>query len=158
MDTLAVPGHIQEALNSNQSEPNAVDEWEVDPTGPSPTPSAPPISHDGESGGTTLSTLPQMLPVPVFSIDAVNYPPLKSIARHLCIVLDNGKVQSPFCTFNPQCLQLCQQTRVNKQAIEWLAPRIKALSKSLCAPIPEGDVNEGGRENKLEQWAQTLHG
>jgi hypothetical protein len=151
VDTLAVPGHIQEALNSDQSEPNAVDERKVDPTGPSPTPSAPPISHDGESCGSTLPTLPQMFPMPVFSIDAVNYPPLKSVARHLCIVLESGEVQSPFCTFNLQCLQLHQQTKVNKQAIEWLAPRIKALSKSLCAPIPEGDINEGGRENKLER-------
>ena len=40
---------------------------------------------------------------------------------------------------------------VNKQTIEWLAPRIRALSTSLSAPIPVGDVNERGREKKLEQ-------
>ena len=39
---------------------------------------------------------------------------------------------------------------VNKQAIEWLAPRIRMLSKSLCAPIPVDDINERERENKLE--------
>ena len=90
----------------DQSKPNTTDEQEVDSTNPPPAPSAPPILHNGESGSTMLLTLPQMLPVPVFSFDAVNYPPLKSIATHLCIVLDNCEVQSPFCTFDLQCLQL----------------------------------------------------
>ena len=30
-------------------------------------------------------------------------------------------------------------------------PRIEVLSESFRAPIPVGDVNEKGRENKLEQ-------
>jgi len=48
-------------------------------------------------------------------------------------------------------LTAIQQTEVDEQAIEWLAPRVKALSESLCAPIPLGDPNEREREKKLEQ-------
>ena len=40
---------------------------------------------------------------------------------------------------------------MDRQAIESLAPRVKTLSGSLCAPIPEGDVNEKQRARKLEQ-------
>ena len=47
---------------------------------------------------------------------------------------------------------------VNEQAIELLAPRLRALSRSLCEPIPVGDVNESEREKKLEQWAHILQG
>ena len=43
-----------------------------------------------------------------------------------------------------------QQTEVDEQAIELLAPRVKALSESLYGPIPLGDVNEKERERKLE--------
>ena len=35
-----------------------------------------------------------------------------------------------------------QQTRANKQAMESLAPRIKALSASLCQPV----LGSGGKE------------
>ena len=44
-----------------------------------------------------------------------------------------------------------QKTRANRQAAESLAPRIKALSTSLCKPIPEGDIREAMRRNELEQ-------
>ena len=43
-----------------------------------------------------------------------------------------------------------QQTEVDEQAIELLAPRVKALSESLYGPIPLGDVNEKERERKPE--------
>lgn len=81
----------------------------------------------------------------------VAYPPLKSIARRLCVVVDNCQVQPSSCAFNPWCLQPHQQTKVNIQAVESLVSCISRLSKSLCAPIPVGDVNERGRENKLKQ-------
>ena len=42
-----------------------------------------------------------------------------------------------------------QQTELDKQAIESLAPRIKALSESFCVPIPLGDDNEKEREENL---------
>ena len=44
-----------------------------------------------------------------------------------------------------------QQTRANKQAIESLAPRVKALSTSLCKPVSGGDSAEGIRRKELEQ-------
>jgi len=44
-----------------------------------------------------------------------------------------------------------QQTRANKQAMESLAPRIKALSASLCKPVPKGDAKEEIRRKELEQ-------
>jgi hypothetical protein len=157
VDTPAVPGHVQEALSPDQSEPNAADKEEVNPLNPSPVLSAPSISHGAESGGTTLSTLFQPLPVAVSSRNTDNppvldqvqesakspthlldssapsqdtsdqkstasatpnlilrgveessgaYPPLKSVARCLCLVLDNCEVQPPSHTFNPRSSQL----------------------------------------------------
>jgi len=41
--------------------------------------------------------------------------------------------------------------KANKQAIESLAPRVKALAKLLCKPVSEGDVDERERRQKLEQ-------
>jgi len=40
---------------------------------------------------------------------------------------------------------------VDKQAIELLAPQVKALFESFCAPIPLGDVDERERERELEK-------
>ena len=50
----------------------------------------------------------------------------------------------------PQCLWSFQQTEVDGQAIELLAPRIKVLSESLCASIHPSDVNEKKRGEKLK--------
>jgi len=44
-----------------------------------------------------------------------------------------------------------QRTKANKQAIESLAPRVKALDGSVCAPVPKGDVKEQERRKKLER-------
>ena len=38
-----------------------------------------------------------------------------------------------------------------KQAIESLAPRVEALVELLCVPVPEGDIKERGRRQRLEQ-------
>ena len=57
----------------------------------------------------------------------------------------------PSYTFGSQCLQPLQGTEVDRQAIELLAPRVRVLSESLCAPIHPGDVNEKTRGEKLEQ-------
>jgi hypothetical protein len=60
VDTPVVSDDVQEAFTFDQSEPNAEDEGEGNPADPSPAPS---ISHGAESGGTTLSTLFQLLSV-----------------------------------------------------------------------------------------------
>lgn len=153
-ETPAVPGHVQEAL---QNEPNATDKREVKSTDPSPVPSAPSISQNGESGGTTLSSLSKPLPVAVSSGNTDNplvrnrvqepakslarpldpgtapedtlhrkstasataksilrgveesslaYPLLKSVAKHLRLILDNCEVHPPSRGFNSQRSQL----------------------------------------------------
>jgi len=53
-------------------------------------------------------------------------------------------------TINLDYLQPLQQVGVNREAIESLAPRIRALSESLCAPIPLGDIDEKKREEERE--------
>jgi hypothetical protein len=207
VETPAVPGQVQGALSSDKSELSVGDKRGVSPADTSPAPSAPSISHDGESGGTTLSMLFHPLPVTGSSGNADNlpipdhvrepvkssthaldpgaasedtlsrastapttpnvvlrevaessnaYPPLKSVARCLCIILDNCKVRSTSHTLNLKYSQLYQQMEVTELVIKSLAPRIKTLSKSLCTPIPVDDVNERERENELEQYVQTL--
>ena len=39
----------------------------------------------------------------------------------------------------------------NEKTIELLAPRVKALSESLCAPIPPGSLDEKEREREREK-------
>ena len=77
--------------------------------------------------------------------------PLKSIAGGLCIILENCEVWPPSHASDAHCLQLFQRTEVDRHAIESLAPRVKALSESLCAPIPQGDINEEERAKTLER-------
>ena len=50
-----------------------------------------------------------------------------------------------------QGLQVPQRTKTNKQAIESLAPRVKVLAERLCKSVPEGDVKEQERRERLEQ-------
>ena len=84
--------------------------------------------------------------------DSVNaFVPLKSITGHLYVILGNCKVWPPTYSSSPQCLWSFQQTEVDEQSIELLAPRLKVLSGSLCAPIHPGDVNEKERGEKLER-------
>ena len=77
--------------------------------------------------------------------------PLKSLAESLRLILENCKVWPPSYIFNLQHLQSFQETGVDEQAIESLAPRIKTLSELLHTPIPLGDVNEKERERKLDR-------
>ena len=104
------------------------------------------ITSDGES---TPSATVKLLRGARDSLNG--FGPLKSLARGLCLILENCKVWLPSRRFNLQCLQPFQQTEVDEQAIELLAPRIKVLSESLGAPILLGDVNEKGREIKLDR-------
>ena len=57
-------------------------------------------------------------------------------------------------TLLPHYLQrslVFQRTKANREAIVSLAPRVKALSTSLCRFIIEGDIEERERRKKLEQ-------
>jgi len=40
--------------------------------------------------------------------------------------------------------------KANKEAIELLAPRVKALAELLCTPVSEGDIKEEHRRNILK--------
>jgi hypothetical protein len=51
---------------------------------------------------------------------------------------------------------MVQRTKANSQAIEALAPRVKALTESLCTPVSEGDIREELRRKILEQYVHTL--
>jgi len=82
--------------------------------------------------------------------------PLRSVAGHLYFILENCQVWPPTCTFSPQCLLSSQQTEVDKQAIELLALRVKALYESLIGPIQPSDVNEKKRGENLEQCLISL--
>ena len=77
--------------------------------------------------------------------------PLKAVAGGLCFVLDNCEVRPSSRIRYPQCLQAPQRMKANRQAVESLAPRVKALSASLCAPVSKGDTKEDTRRKKLEQ-------
>ena len=76
--------------------------------------------------------------------------PLKSVTGGLCFVLENCEVQPPSHP-SSQLSQESQRTKANAQIIESLAPRVKALAETLCAPVSEGDVKELRRRKKLEQ-------
>ena len=82
------------------------------------------------------------------SVDA--FPPLKSVAGGLCFILENCEV-SPSTIRYLRRLRVPQRTKANKQAIESLAPRVKALAKSLCRPVSDDDIEERERRQKLEQ-------
>ncbi|KAF9645378.1 WD40 repeat-like protein [Thelephora ganbajun] len=73
------------------------------------------------------------------SESASAFGPLKSVAGGLCFILEN-----------------CEHTMANRRAIESLAPRVKALSESLCAPVSEGDANERERRKTLEQKLEKV--
>ena len=62
-------------------------------------------------------------------------------------------------TLLPHCPQrslVFQRTKANQEAIVSLAPRVKALSTSLCRSVIEGDIEERDRREKLEKYVRTL--
>ena len=77
--------------------------------------------------------------------------PLKSVAGGLCFLLENYEVFPISCILYVQRLQASQQTKSNGQAMESLAPRVEALAEQLCGHVPEGDINEEKRREKLEK-------
>jgi len=132
----------------------------VDPsTTPGPAPEDPRPDENTEPGAaadgnksswkSTVSATAKLLLRGVRdSADA--FGPLKSVAGGLCFILENCEVCSP-----PAChihiLTGAQRTKANKQAIESLAPRVKALDELLCAPVLKGDVKEQERRKRLER-------
>ena len=127
----AVPDPAQEALHSNKSEPNTEDENKPD------------------WKSTASATAKLLLRGVRDAADA--FGPLKSVAGGLCFILDNCEVCSSAHMCYSQRLREFQRTKANEQAIESLAPRIKALSASLCASVSEDDLKEGERRKKLER-------
>jgi len=133
VDTPAVPDIVQEVL------PRQDDEGQ--PSG-------------ADQGGSNLKSLASST-AKIFlrgvkeSADA--FPPLKSVAGGLCYILDNYEVRPSSSIHYGQRLQVPQQTKANTQTVESLAPRVKALSASLCASISENDFKERGRRKRLEQ-------
>ena len=130
VDTSTVPDHGPEVLRPDESaEPSAA------------------ADKKSNWASTASSTAKLLLRGVRDSSDA--FGPLKSVASGLCFILENCEVWSPSYIRYPRRLQLPQRTKANKQAIESLAPRIKALSASLCAPASEGDANEEPRRKEL---------
>jgi len=76
--------------------------------------------------------------------------PLKSVAGGLCFILENCEVEPPSQHILCTILIINQRTKANKQAIESLAPRVKALSDLLCVPVSDDDAGEKVRRKELE--------
>ena len=102
----------------------------------------------GTEGSETSASAKLLLQGVRDSADA--FGPLKSVAGGLCFVLENYEVYFP-CNVYLQCSQTLRPTKANKQAIESLAPRVKALAESLCKPGSEDEAREQERRQKLEQ-------
>jgi hypothetical protein len=130
VDTSTVPDHGPDVLRPDES-------------------AQPSAAADKKSNwrSTASSTTKLLLRGVRDSSDA--FGPLKSVASGLCFILENCEVWFPSCIRDRRRLQLPQRTKANKQAIESLAPRIKALSASLCAPASGGDANEEPRRKEL---------
>ena len=75
--------------------------------------------------------------------------PLKSVAGGLCFILENCEVGLPSICY-PQRSPVPQRTKANKQKIESLAPRVKALADRICESVAESDVKERERRKRLE--------
>ena len=82
----------------------------------------------------------QRMPLVRSSLSPVVYALFWKIARY-----------APPPIFYPLHSQAIQRTGANQKTIESLAPRVKALSASLCVSVSEGDFKERGRRKKLER-------
>jgi len=57
----------------------------------------------------------------------------------------------------PTTLIVWQRMKENKQAIESLAPRVKALAERLCGPVPEGGCQGARKEKETRTVLSTLY-
>ena len=131
VNNYLIPSHVQDVPRPDQSESNAANEGRLD------------------QFKTTASASTKLLLRRV-SESADAFGPLKSVAGGLCFILENCEVWPSSRARHPQHLRVSQRTEANKQAIEVLAPRVDALSTSLCAPVSGGDVKEKSRRIQLE--------
>jgi hypothetical protein len=132
-DTSTIPDHAPKVLRPDESA----------------EPSAAADTKKSNWKSTASATAKLLLRGVRDSADA--FGPLKSVASGLCFVLENCEVQPSFRIYYPRRLQVVQRTKANGGAIEVLAPRVKALAESLCAPVSEGDIREELRRKILEQ-------
>ena len=133
VDTPAVPSHTQEALSSDQNEPNVANE------------------NKSDQWKSTVYATAKLFLCEAEESSAVSSP-LKYVVAGLCFILENCEVSTtlPRVRYS-QGSQLPQQTKANKEVIESLAPRVKALSVSLCTPVSEGNGKEETRRKELER-------
>ena len=128
-DDSVVPDHVQKSRGLNQNEPNTTSEkksnWE----------------------STASATAKLLLREVRDSTDA--FGPLKSVAGGLCSILEDCEVRPSSPTCYPPHLSIIQGTKGNEQAIESLAPRIKALSALFCTPVSGDDMKERSRRGEL---------
>jgi len=131
--TIAVPDHAPEIICTDES---------IEPNGTT--------KENKPNWRSTASATAKLLLRGVRdSADA--FGPLKSVAGGLCFILENYEVRLSSLIHYPRRLQVLQRTKANRQTIESLAPRIRALLESLCAPVSEGDTREKPRRNILER-------
>jgi len=163
MGTSAVPNPTQEALHPNESEPNTVDKNKSNAADENKTITADENKSNTADGNrsniadenkpnrksTAPATARPFLRRVRDSADA--FGPLKSVAGCLCFILENCEVCSSSHVHYPQRLRAFQRPKANEQAIESLAPKVKALSMSLCTSVSESDFKEHGRRKKLER-------
>jgi len=132
-EASAVPDHAPGVLTANKSG----------------KPSAAADENESSWKSTTSAAVKLLLRGVRDSADA--FPPLKSVAGGLSFILENCEVwPSPHILY-PHRLQVLQRTKANKQTIESLAPRVKALADLLCSPVSEDDIEEESRRNILER-------
>ena len=143
MNSPAAPGHVQAALSFDQSEPNAADKQKVNPADPSLAPSVPPISHGGESSGTTLSTLSQPLPVTV-SLDNADNPPVLDCPREPAKLstdaLDPGPVSEDTSDRKPTVSTATKSILRGMEESSSTYPPLKPIARCLCAILDKYKV------------------
>ena len=125
----AVPDHFQEALSPDQDEPD--------------------VANEKKSNWKSTASAAAKILLRGVSDSADAFGPLKSVAGGLCFILENCEVWPSSLIRNPRCLPVPQRTKANEQAIESLAPRIKAISTLLCTPVSEDDMKERSRRGGL---------
>ena len=109
-------------------------------------------SATGESGSNWKSTAyaTTKLVINLLKESADAFPPLKSAVGGLSAILDHRDVRFIFHTTHPRCSRLSQKIVDCRKTIESLVPRVEGLAKSLCTPVPEGEVKEEGRREALK--------
>jgi hypothetical protein len=143
VNSPAAPGHVQAALNSDQSESNAADKQKVNPADPSPAPSVPSISHGGESGDTTLSMLSQPLPMIVSSDNADNPPVLDCVqepAKSSTDAFDPDAVSEDTSHRKPTVSAATKSILHGMEESSSTYPALKPVARCLCAILDKYEV------------------